>query len=118
MDFKRAAVYTRVANDTGKKGNSLDQQIAMAREYAIQHNYEVTQVYRDVGSGLKEKRPGLEQMMADAQAGLFDVVILRDPSRLFRNWALFQHYYDLLRSEFGISVMFTIQDDGAKRDDT
>jgi len=33
-------------------------------------------IYADRASGAKESRPGLDQLMADARRGLFDVVVV------------------------------------------
>ena len=65
---------------------------------------------------MSEDRPGLQRLLADAQAGRFDVVVMRDPARLFRNWTLFRRYWALLHQQLGIDVIFTVQDTGTVRD--
>jgi site-specific DNA recombinase len=109
MTIKHTAIYARLATDP--TGNNLPQQIAALHEYAADHGYEIIQVYQDVGSGLRDDRPGLQRLLTDARAGRFDVVVMRDPTRLSRNWTLFQRDYTLLREELGIDVIFTVQDD-------
>jgi len=61
---KRAALYMR--------GSTLDQhpetQFLDLRQMAAQRGYEIVPEYVDRISGAKAKRPGLDQMMADAAA--------------------------------------------------
>jgi DNA invertase Pin-like site-specific DNA recombinase len=43
---------------------------------AAQRGLEIVQEYTDRISGVKAKRPGLDQMMTDARHGRFDVVLV------------------------------------------
>src|SRR5262249_13032570 len=43
---------------------------------AAQRGWAVVQVYSDRASGAKERRSGLDALMADAKRGLFDVVVV------------------------------------------
>ena len=104
---KHAVAYVRVAMNAGAEDDPLRQQATQIREYAERNGYQLSEVYEDVGSGNSEERAGLQQMMLDAQAGQVDVLLLRDPSRLFRKLEQFKQYYDLLRDECGIEVIFT-----------
>lgn len=97
-------------------GKNLPQQITVLSHIVANHGYEIIQVYQDIGSGLSEDRPGLQRLLADAQAGRFDVVVMRDPARLFRNWTLFRRYWALLHQQLGIDVIFTVQDTGTVPD--
>jgi DNA invertase Pin-like site-specific DNA recombinase len=63
--MKRAALYMRVS--------TLDQhpetQLHDLRQMAGQRGYEIIHKYTDRISGAKARRPGLDQMMADARRG-------------------------------------------------
>jgi DNA invertase Pin-like site-specific DNA recombinase len=87
--MKRAALYMRVS--------TLDQhpesQLHDLRQMAAQRNYEITQEYTDRISGTKAKRPGLDQMMADARRGRFDVVLVWASDRIARS---VKHFLDVL----------------------
>ena len=65
--MKRAALYMRVS--------TLDQrpesQLHDLRQMAAQRGYAIVNEYTDRISGTKAKRPGLDQMMADARRGRF-----------------------------------------------
>jgi DNA invertase Pin-like site-specific DNA recombinase len=69
--LKRAVVYTRVS--------TIDQhpetQLYDLREMAKQRGYEIVSEYSDKISGAKQKRPGLDQLMADARRHKFDLVL-------------------------------------------
>ena len=74
--MQRAALYLRVS--------TLDQhpesQLHDLRSLAAQRGFEIVQEYTDKISGAKAKRPGLDQLLADARRGKFDVVLLLVPS--------------------------------------
>lgn len=106
---KRAAAYVRVSSEEQTEGWSLDGQEQQIREWAERSGYEIVQLYQDETSGSKEKRPGLEQMLMDAHAGLFGAIVVLHTSRLFRNLALARRYKDLLRNKLNIEVIFVHQ---------
>jgi DNA invertase Pin-like site-specific DNA recombinase len=87
--MKRAALYMRVS--------TLDQhpetQLFDLRQMAAQRGYEVVQEFTDRISGAKAKRPGLDQMMADARRGRFDVVLVWASDRIARS---VKHFLEVL----------------------
>ena len=90
--MKRAAVYTRVSSlDQHLETQSLD-----LHQMAIQRGYEIVQEYADRLSGEKAKRPGLDQMMADARRGNFDVVLVWASDRIARSVVHFLQLLDEL----------------------
>jgi site-specific DNA recombinase len=106
MSQRRAALYIRVAAEPDPTFNGLEWQKGLLIEYAELHDCDIVAIYEDIGSGLREDRPGLQHLMADAQAGLMDVVLMRDPSRLFRDWSLFRQYHARLQQDYGVGVVF------------
>src|SRR5215213_11457256 len=85
----RAALYQRVSSEDQIEGYSLDAQDRSGRLYCQTHGWDVGQVYRDEGrSGRTDdlsKRPAFKQMLADAEAGLIDVVVVHKLDRFARN---------------------------------
>jgi predicted site-specific integrase-resolvase len=55
----RVAVYARVAGPENAQ-EEIERQIRQAREQAAHYGWDVAGVYRDVGSGLEWRRPGLK----------------------------------------------------------
>ena len=87
--MKRAALYMRVSTvDQHPETQLLD-----LRQMAAQRGYEIVHEYTDRISGTKAKRPGLDQMMADARRGRFDVVLVWACDRIARST---RHFLDVL----------------------
>jgi len=71
---KRAAIYVRVSTDK----QTVENQVAALRQIAERRGWEVVEQYSDAGiSGAKGRdgRPGLDQMLKDAQRRKFDVIM-------------------------------------------
>jgi DNA invertase Pin-like site-specific DNA recombinase len=79
--MKRVALYLRVSTvDQHPETQVLD-----LRQLATQRDLEIVQEYTDTISGVKSRRPGLDQLMADARRGKFDVVMVWAFDRLARS---------------------------------
>ena len=87
--MKRAALYMRVST----VDQHLETQLLDLRQMAAQRGYEVVLEYTDKISGAKARRPGLDQMMADARRGKFDVVLVWASDRIARS---VKHFLDVL----------------------
>jgi len=87
--MKRAALYMRVS--------TVDQhpetQLHDLRGLAAQRGFHVVQEYTDKISGAKAKRPGLDQLLADARRGKFDIVIVWAFDRMARS---VRHFLEVL----------------------
>src|SRR5271163_633454 len=81
---KRAAIYVRVSTDK----QTIENQLRELRQIAKRRGWEVVHEYHDAGiSGAKSRdaRPGLDQMLKDAQRRRFDVVMAWAIDRLGRS---------------------------------
>jgi DNA invertase Pin-like site-specific DNA recombinase len=87
--MKRAAIYARVS--TGDQ--HPEAQLYDLREMAKVHGYEIVHEYTDVISGAKAKRPGLDQLLADARRHRFDVVLVAAFDRVARS---VRHFLEVL----------------------
>ena len=88
---RRAVLYARLsAADNGlAAGDSLEVQVALLRGYLDGHRdrLEEAAVFRDNGvSGVHFRRPGFQGMMAYLRQGKGDCVVVKDLSRLGRDW--------------------------------
>ena len=97
--MKRAALYMRVS--------TLDQhpetQLHDLRGMAAQRGFEIVQEYSDRISGAKAKRPGLDQLLADARRGKFDVVMVWAFDRLARS---VRHFLEVLDELNHLNIEF------------
>jgi DNA invertase Pin-like site-specific DNA recombinase len=85
---KRAVLYCRIS--TGEQ--HLETQLLDLREMAKLRGCEIVHEYTDIISGSKAKRPGLDQLMADARRHRFDVVLVVAFDRIARN---VRHFLDV-----------------------
>lgn len=87
----RAAAYIRVSTlGQAEEGHSLEAQLQDIETYAEGKGWHLAEIYRDEGvSGSLANRPGLSRLLKDAEAGLFDVVIVHKVDRFFRDLAGF-----------------------------
>lgn len=97
---KRAAIYTRVST----ADQHPETQLYDLREMAKQRGYEIVREYSDTISGAKSKRPGLDQLMADARRHRFDIVIVAAFDRVARSVRHFLEVLDEL-SHLGIEFI-------------
>lgn len=83
----RIAAYCRVSTDKADQLNSLEAQKKFFTEYVERTGNTLVRLYADEGiSGTKvKKRKQFLQMMADAETGLFEHVVVKDISRFARN---------------------------------
>jgi DNA invertase Pin-like site-specific DNA recombinase len=82
--MKRTAVYVRVSTDK----QTIENQLRELRQIAERRGWDIVHEYHDAGiSGSKgrEARPGLDEMLNDAQRRRFDVVMAWAIDRLGRS---------------------------------
>lgn len=88
--MKTAAVYARVSTDK-QSASSVSDQLREGQHFARENGFLVVQTYWDDGiSGTEDDRPAFAQMMRDAHAKEFDVIIITESAdRISRNeWIL------------------------------
>ena len=97
--MKRAALYMRVS--------TLDQhpetQLYDLQGLASQRGFEIVEEYTDRISGAKARRPGLDQLLADARRGKFDIVVIWAFDRIARS---VRHLLDVLDELNRLNVEF------------
>ena len=97
--MKRAALYLRVSTVDQHPESQLHdlEQMAQQRDYAI------VERYTDRITGTKARRPGLDQMLADARRGRFDIVLVWACDRLARS---VRHFLEVLDELNHLNVEF------------
>ena len=83
----KAIGYIRVSTeDQAKEGVSLDNQRAKIQAYAALKNLDLVDVIEDAGISAKNlNRPGVQEVLRQAKAGLVDAVIVFKLDRMFRS---------------------------------
>ena len=87
MSNKKTAIYVRVSSqEQAKSGLSIDAQISRLKEYCNAKNYKIFKIYIDKGfSGGSIKRPAFTELIEDAKAEKFDVILVFKTDRFSRN---------------------------------
>lgn len=90
LPFYKVGIYGRLSvKDLGiDDGDTMDTQISLLRDYVIQQpDMELTEVYIDNGwTGTNFQRPEFIHMMDDVKAGKINCIVVKDLSRLGRNY--------------------------------
>lgn len=85
----RIAKYTRCSSDEQKKnGYTINDQLSLIDEFCVENELVATGTYVDEGISATleiSKRKALSQLIKDAKAGKFDIVIFKCIDRFFRN---------------------------------
>ena len=81
----RAAIYARYSSDLQSEA-SIEDQVALCRQTAAQHGYEIAQVVEDraISGSAANNRPGYQAMLVMAKNRGFKCLICESPSRLAR----------------------------------
>lgn len=87
----KAGIYTRLSNERTEewreKSYSIETQILSCKEYALKENIYVLEVYTDYEySGTNFERPSFQNMMQDIRDRRINCIIIRDLSRLGREY--------------------------------
>lgn len=87
-EFQRVAIYARVSTDNPMQTTSFDLQQKYYEELVAQHpKWVLVKIYADEGkSGTTlQHREAFKEMLADAEAGKIDLIIVKNISRFARN---------------------------------
>ena len=87
--MKRVVIYARVSS----ADQSVATQLCDLRPMAAARGYQIVGEYTDTISGTKAKRPGLDQLMADARRGRFDILMVWSFDRVARS---VKHFLEVL----------------------
>lgn len=81
----RAVIYARYSSHS-QRDVSIDQQIRACRKFAEQQDIEIVEIYEDRAiTGTNDRRPGFQKMIADAEKGLWEYVIVYTLDRFARD---------------------------------
>ncbi len=103
----RAVGYTRLSeDDTNNPSNSPLNQEKIIRSLAEKNKDELIKFYSDVNrSGGDIDRPAFQEMLNDARAKRFEVVYVKDWSRLTRNIADLRNIKELIEDQLKIKII-------------
>ena len=100
-----AGLYCRLSKDDERAGESVSigTQRAILTEFCLQNNYGIFKVYVDDGySGLNFERPAFQELLRDVEAGLVNMVVTKDLSRLGRDYIMTGYYSEVFFQTKGV----------------
>ena len=87
--IRRAAIYYRVSTEEQIDGYSLDEQRIALEEFCAAKGWTIVATYAEEGKSARSdniaKRPQFQQLLDDAEAGLFEVVVVHKLDRFSRS---------------------------------
>ena len=102
----RAAAYLRLSIEDGDKAesNSIGNQRELIRDFAAERTgLHLVEEYADDGyTGTNFERPGFKRMMEDIKSGKINCIIVKDLSRLGRNYIEMGKYLEQIFPMMGI----------------
>jgi len=111
----KVAIYCRLSEEDRDKRNeendseSIQNQKSMLIQYALDHGWDVCQIYSDDDyAGADRNRPAFNQLLADAEAKQFDIVLCKTQSRFTREIELVEKYLHYLFPIWGIRFVSTV----------
>ncbi len=103
--MKNAVIYARYSSQ-GQNEQSIEGQIRICTEYAESNGYTVVKAYKDKArSGTNDHRPDFQKMIADADSGAFEQIIVYKFDRFARNRVDSIMYKAQLKKRYGIRVV-------------
>ncbi len=102
---KITALYERLSRDDEQQGesNSIINQKQYLEEYAKRQGFSNIRHFTDDGiSGTTFEREGFQKLIAEVEAGNVSTVIVKDMSRLGRNYLKVGFYTDIMFPEKGV----------------
>ena len=91
------ALYCRLSRDDGTEGdsNSIANQKRMLEKYAKENHFGNTRYYVDDGyTGTNFNRPSFQKLLEDIEMGYISTIIVKDMSRLGRDYLKVGYYTD------------------------
>ena len=102
----KAALYARISVETERKreADTIGNQLQLLKDFAFEHpDIKVFDIYSDDDiSGTDFIRPEFSRMMNDIRDGKVDCVIVKDLSRLGRNYLESGEYIEMVFPFFGV----------------
>lgn len=98
LESKITALYCRLSRDDELQGdsNSIKNQKAILKKYADDNGFRNTEFFVDDGvSGTTFDRPDFQRMIAEMDAGRIATIIVKDMSRLDRDYLKVGYYTEV-----------------------
>ena len=104
----RVGVYVRLSKEDSRAGESvsIENQKLMLTKYVKEMGWELAEVYQDDGfSGTNQNRPDFQRMLSDVKEGYINTILVKDLSRLGRNYLDVGNLAEVFLPEYGCELI-------------
>lgn len=105
--MERAGIYARVSvKHYNRKDLTIENQVLAARRYINENKMSLEDVYSDEGfSGMDFERPAWKRLVKDITCNKLDTVVVKDFSRIGRNYIITGEYIEKFFPGYGIRLV-------------
>lgn len=107
--MENCVIYPRFSSH-GQNEQSIEAQIRICKEFAKSKGLNVVNIYPEKAkTGTNDNRPAFQRMIADAQSGAFQYIIVYMMDRFARNRRDSILYKEMLKEKYGIRVLSALE---------
>ena len=109
-DYKdyNVGIYVRLSKEDSRAGESIsiENQKLMLTKHVQEMGWNLREIYQDDGfSGTNQNRPAFQRMIADIKQGFINTVLIKDLSRLGRNYLEVGNLAEVFLPEHGCELI-------------
>ena len=104
----KVGIYVRLSNEDSRAGESVsvENQKLMLMKHVKEMGWELQEIYQDDGfSGTNQNRPAFQRMIADVKQGFINTILIKDLSRLGRNYLEVGNLAEVFLPEHGCELI-------------
>ena len=104
----QVGIYVRLSNEDSRAGESvsIENQKLMLTKHVNEMGWELKEIYYDDGfSGTNQNRPAFQRMIADVKQGFINTILIKDLSRLGRNYLEVGNLAEVFLPEYGCELI-------------
>lgn len=106
-DYK-VGIYVRLSQEDSRAGESIsvENQKLMLTKHVKEKGWELKEIYCDDGfSGTNQNRPAFQRMITDVKQGFINAILIKDLSRLGRNYLEVGNLAEVTLPEYGCELI-------------
>ena len=104
----KVGIYVRLSKEDSRSGESvsIENQKLMLTKHVNEMGWELREIYQDDGfSGTNQNRPSFQRMIADVKSGFINTILIKDLSRLGRNYLEVGNLAEVFLPEHGCELI-------------
>ncbi len=105
---RNVGIYVRLSKEDSRSGESIsiENQKLMLTKHVKEMGWELREIYQDDGfSGTNQNRPAFQRMIADVKSGFINTILIKDLSRLGRNYLEVGNLAEVFLPEHGCELI-------------